>query len=516
MLAVPPEFTLRYEAWLAQRRIVAGQRPHYHKWLRYFLDFCHKYSLDVMARSSLPAFQEKLRAKHQPEALRQQAEQAVSLYWEMVSSTTESGLAANANTRQNAEILNAVHEARKHTFRQPSVDKCPTNLLVSPSSPIKTTLSLEKKRASLLRPFALPQPSPRPESVMPDSAPSVPANLVRTPSQNGAMDSTDFKLTGASWVWVYDGLTSAIKVRHYSPKTLQAYKIWTQKFQTFTQSKDPRLLSMDDVKGFLSFLAVHKKVSASSQNQAFNALLFLFKHTLAKEFGKVEGVVRAKRKPYIPVVLSREEVDQIIVRLDAPYALVVKLLYGCGLRLFECLKLRVQDLNFAMMILTVHDGKGQKDRTVPLPQALVPELRAQLDWVAQRHEEDLSAGYAGTFLPSLLGKKYPGAAKELAWQWLFPATTLTAVPDTDDYRRYHVHERQVQKAIQEAVRRTRILKRASAHTFRHSFASHLLQANYDIRTIQELLGHSDVRTTMIYTHTVRSVTLKEAKSPLDL
>ena len=316
-------------------------------------------------------------------------------------------------------------------------------------------------------------------------------------------------------MWVYDGLTSAIKVRHYSPKTLEAYQIWTQKFQTFTKSKDPRLVSMDDVKGFLSFLAVEKKVAASSQNQAFNALLFLFRHVLEKDFGKVEGVVRAKRKPYIPVVLSREEVDRIIAKLDEPYALVVKLLYGCGLRLFECLQLRVQDLNFAMRVLTVHDGKGQKDRTVPLPEALVADLQAQLERVAQVHEADLAAGYAGTFLPTALGEKYPRAAQELVWQWLFPAMKLTLVPDTQEYRRFHLHETLVQKAIKEAVRRSRIPKRASAHTFRHSFASHLLQANYDIRTIQELLGHSDVRTTMIYTHTVRSITLKEAKSPLD-
>ena len=274
-------------------------------------------------------------------------------------------------------------------------------------------------------------------------------------------------------------------------------------------------MAMDDVKGFLSFLAVNKKVAASSQNQAFNALLFLFRHVLEKEFGKVEGVVRAKRKPYIPVVLSREEVDRIIARLDAPYTLVVKLLYGCGLRLFECLQLRVQDLNFAMRVLTVHDGKGQKDRTVPLPETLVAELQAQLERVAQVHEADLAAGYAGTFLPTALGEKYPRAARELPWQWLFPAMKLTMTPDTQEYRRYHLHETLVQKAIKDAVRRSRIPKRASAHTFRHSFASHLLQANYDIRTIQELLGHSDVRTTMIYTHTVRSVTLKEAKSPLD-
>jgi len=334
-------------------------------------------------------------------------------------------------------------------------------------------------------------------------------------SQDNQSDSTELTLTRARWVSVYDRLNAAIQVRQYSPKTLQAYKNWTQKFQTFTKSKDPLLLSMEDVKDFLSFLTVDRKMAVSSQNQAFNALLFLFKQVLEKEFGNVEGVVRAKRKPSIPVVLSRKEVDRVICQLESPYDLVAQLLYGCGLRLFECLKLRVQDLNFEMMVLTVHDGKGQKDRTVPLPQALLSALHAQLDRVRQVHQADLAAGYAGTFLPSALAEKYKGASREWVWQWLFPAKMLTPVPATQEYRRYHLHETHVQKAIKRAVLSSKIPKRASAQTFRHSFASHLLQANYDIRTIQELLGHSDVRTTMIYTHTVQSVTLKEAKSPLD-
>jgi len=208
-------------------------------------------------------------------------------------------------------------------------------------------------------------------------------------------------------------------------------------------------------------------------------------------------------------------VDRVIERLDYPYDLVAKLLYGCGLRLFECLKLRVQDLNFDMKVLTVHDGKGQKDRTAPLPHVLLPELKTQLERVIQLHQEDLACGYAGAFLPTALAIKYKQASRELVWQWLFPAKKLTRVPATQEYWRYHLHETYVQKAIKQAVQQAHIPKRASAHTFRHSFASHLLQANYDIRTIQELLGHSDVRTTMIYTHTVQSVTLKEAKSPLD-
>lgn len=270
-----------------------------------------------------------------------------------------------------------------------------------------------------------------------------------------------------------------------------------------------------DVKAFLTFLAVKRKVSATTQNQAFNSLLFFYRHVLRKEFGKVDGVVRAKRKPYIPVVLSREEIDAVLAHMESPYDLVVKLLYGCGLRLFECLGLRVQCMNFDAGILTVHDGKGQKDRTVPLPQTILPDLRKNLEFLKALHQWDLERGYAGVFLVNALEQKYRNAAKEFIWQWFFPAKHLTLETKTGEYRRYHLHETNVQKAIKQAVSAAQICKRASAHTFRHSFASHLLQRNYDIRTIQELLGHSDVRTTMIYTHTVKSVALKEALSPLD-
>ncbi len=263
---------------------------------------------------------------------------------------------------------------------------------------------------------------------------------------------------------------------------------------------------------FLTFLAVEKQVSAASQNLAFNVLLFLFKQVLKQEFGEINGVVRAKRKPYIPVVLSREEIDLIFDHLDDPVDLVAKLLYGCGLRLFECLKLRVQDFNFDASIITIHDGKGMKDRTVPIPQSIVPDLQKQLQKVGTIHEADLNAHFSGTFLPDQLDRKYKNAVKEFIWQWFFPAKSLTPLSETKEKRRYHIHETVVSKAIKRAANDARITKRATAHTFRHSFASHLLQA---IRTIQELLGHSDVRTTMIYTHTVQSRTLKQTKSPLD-
>jgi integron integrase len=244
------------------------------------------------------------------------------------------------------------------------------------------------------------------------------------------------------------------------------------------------LLSADDVKRFLSWLAVSRNVSASSQNQAFNALLFFYRNVLGKDFGEIREVVRAKRRPYIPVVLSRSEVAMIIDHLYKPNDLVVKTLYGCGLRLFECMKLRVQNFNFDAGILTIHDGKGLKDRTVPLPQSIMPELLCQLELVRKLHERDLAAGYSGVFLDHLLEKKYKNAAKELVWQWFSPAKMLTIVKDSKESKRkrYHLHESQVNKAIRAAVRKARLTKRVSSHTFCHSFATHLLQANYDIRT----------------------------------
>lgn len=318
------------------------------------------------------------------------------------------------------------------------------------------------------------------------------------------------------WSTVYSRLSDEIKVRHYSPKTLKAYSKWVETFRRFVRNKAFNELSSEDVKQFLTWLAVERKCSASAQNQAFNGLLFFFRHILKKEFGQVDGVVRAKRKPYIPVVLSRYEIDRVVDKLRYPYDLIVKLLYGCGLRLAECLNVRINALNFDHGVLTVHDGKGKKDRTLPLPEVIVPNLLSQVEVVKKRHLELLEAGYDGVFMFDAIDRKFKNAAREFNWQWLFPAKELTYVPESREYRLYHLHDRHVQKAIKSAANRLQLTKRVTAHTFRHSFASHLLQANYDIRTIQAMLGHSDVRTTMIYTQTVPSRTLKEAKSPLDI
>jgi integron integrase len=481
MIQVPGTVLARFEACLAAKNISENFRIHYKKWLRFYLDFCSKYRCDENKTESLADFQQKLREKGQTEMQQKQAAHAVSLYFDLL----QVGALARPSVSSPALVLHEV---------EVSEIKIPLQYTARPEQQAGAVPLVPKPPNAACKQSQYPQGLPL--------SPAVASNKVQP-------------MTGASWVAQFTRLVEEIKVRHYSPKTLKTYRQWLRQFQAFTRSKPPESLSAADVKEFLTWLAVKKEVAASTQNQAFNALLFFYRHVLQKEFGKIDGVVRAKRRPYIPVVLSREEIEAILSHLAPPFDLVVKLLYGCGLRLFECLNLRVQCLNFDAGKITIHDGKGKKDRTVPLPTVLLSELKTQLKKVKDLHRRDMARKYAGVFLVTALDKKYPNAAKEFVWQWLFPALDLTRVPDTGEYRRYYLHETQVQKAIKEAVSKTTLCKRASAHTFRHSFASHLLQANIDIRTIQELLGHSDLKTTMIYTHTVKSSTVKEAQSPLD-
>lgn len=462
MLQISAGLANRFINYIGQQGIPTGQHRYYLKWLRYYLDFCHKYHFTQGTDMSLSGFLEKLEQKRQPEQLQKQAEAAVRLYF-----------ACNQSYGKQKDTSSKDVERALHS------DKILPN---TPSDSRQEYKSLERDSRLTVIP-ALEEEAPYERE--------------------------------ADWTEAFTELKNSISVRHYSRSTLQTYTGWVRKFQAFTKSKDPALLETEDVKEFLTSLAVEKQVAASTQNQAFNALLFFFRHVLGKEFGKVDGVVRAKRRPYIPVVLSREEIDRIIGNLNMPYSLIISLMYGCGLRISECLSLRVNNFNFDMKVLTIHDGKGKKDRTVPIPESLESQLKIQLQRVIVLHEQDCRSGYTGVFLPSQLERKYKNAARELVWQWFFPAKKLTSVDDGREQRRYHVHESLLQKALRTGVKRANIPKRVTSHTFRHSFASHLLQANYDIRTIQELMGHSDVRTTMIYTHTVKSTTKKEAKSPLD-
>ncbi|TKB78658.1 MAG: integron integrase [Nitrospira sp.] len=251
---------------------------------------------------------------------------------------------------------------------------------------------------------------------------------------------------------------------------------------------------------FLSSLASDRRVSASTQNQALNAILFLFRDVLGKEIGYVNGVVRAKRPKRLPVVLAKEEVRLILARLRGTEWIMAMLLYGAGLRLMECLRLRVKDIDFRGNEICVRAGTGDKDRVTMLPAAVKEPLRRHLDQVKQQYEADVGKGYDGVSLPHALARKYPNAAKEWGWQWVFPASKLYQDRQSGEQKRHHLHESVLQRAVKEAVREAGIAKPASCHTFRHSFATHLLEDRYDIRTIQELLGHKDVSTTMIYTH----------------
>ncbi len=469
MIQIPAHFISQYIKFIAERGVPPVGQQYYVKWLRYYLDFCQKCSFRQNAGESVAAFIEKLKEEKPADKQRAQAHHAISLYCDMLHV-------------QGGEDSKNLAQRDATTQQQSSIEP-----LSSASVPQALVYQADQ-----------PQESESRQDV----------------ASVSCMEESP-KLSGADWANVLNELKDIMTVRHYSPATVRMYSGWARKFQAFAKGKEPRLVTTDDMRVFLSWIAVEQGVSTSAQNQAVNAMLFLFRNVLGQEFGKVDGVARAKRKPCIPVVLSREEVLQIINCMKPPYKLIISLMYGCGLRISECLSLRVQNFNFDMKILTIHDGKGLKDRTVPIPDTLMVELQNHLQRVIDLHGRDCRSAFDGVFLYGLLEQKYRNAAKELIWQWFFPARELTLVPETNEHRRYHIHETALQKALRKAVRKAQIPKRVTSHTFRHSFASHLLQANYDIRTIQELLGHSDVRTTMNYTHTVKSVTLKEAKSPLD-
>jgi len=478
MQKVPYDIWTKYSAFLKAKVKDVSHHENLKKWFLYFWDFRTKYHPLDSRSEQVRLFIEKLQHKGQSKVQQKQAAHAVSLYFQMHDAETK---AATPSTASHYPLDG------KGSPREKVSD--------SASTPISPHF----------------QDAQQPHAITGNGL-----AFLRQSSGSRYSEWRCLEKSGSpAWDKVISDLSNEIKTRHYSRKTLKAYADWIRKFQGFLHDKLPDELSETDVKAYLTYLAVKCKVAASTQNQAFNSLLFLYRHILKKDFGDHKDIPRAKKSKYIPVVLSRREIDTVLKHLSYPYDLVVKLLYGCGLRLFECLKLRVQNFNFDEGMLSIQDGKGKKSRTVPIPQTITPELLEQLEAVKKLHDEDLAAGYTGVFLDDLLEKKYPSAAKDFIWQWFFPQKTLTPVPEARDLRRYHLHETHVQEALYEAVHRAKLTKRVSSHTFRHSFATHLLQANYDIRTIQTLLGHSDVRTTMIYTHCVPSRTVKEAKSPLD-
>lgn len=285
-----------------------------------------------------------------------------------------------------------------------------------------------------------------------------------------------------------------------SRQTEKSYVHWIRRYIYFHDRRHPAELGTAEVNAFLSHLATARRVSASTQNQALCALLFLYRHVLEKELGEFEGLVRAKRRRNLPVVLTREEVEAVLSRLEGTNRLIGLLLYGAGLRLLECLRLRVKDIDFSRHQIDVRDGKGRKNRVTMLPTSLAEPLKAHLAQVRQLHRSDLEGGLGRVSLPFALDRKYPNAASEWGWQWVFPSPTLSKDPESGRTGRHHWYPRRVQRAVKAAVQAAGLTKPATCHTFRHSFATHLLTGGYDIRTVQELLGHRSVRTTMIYTH----------------
>jgi integron integrase len=312
-----------------------------------------------------------------------------------------------------------------------------------------------------------------------------------------------------------DQVRDQLRLKHYSYRTEQSYVQWITRYILFHNKRHPVEMGEDEIRAFLVHLAVDKQVAASTQNQALSALLFLYRSVLEKDISLNYEAIGAARPKHLPTVLTRDETQRVISFLTGEYQLIAKLLYGSGLRLAECLRLRVKDLDFEYRTVTIHDGKGEKDRVTMLPESLLVHLKEHLERVHLIHKRDVQAGRAGVSMPTPgLERKYPNASHEWHWQYVFPASGYSSDPRSGRQLRHHIHPSNVQKAVRQAAHHAGIDKPVSPHTFRHSFATHLLEKGYDIRTVQELLGHKDVRTTMIYTHVLQRGGLA-VKSPLD-
>jgi len=323
--------------------------------------------------------------------------------------------------------------------------------------------------------------------------------------------------TGPKPPKLLDRVRAAVRFNHYSPRTEQAYVDWIERFIRFHGIRHPQEMGAEEVRAFLTHLATELNVAASTQNQAFSALLFLYREVLKQRLPWIEDIVRAKRPLKVPVVFTQAEARAVLSRITGMARLMAHLLYGSGLRVMECVRLRVKDVDLGYLQITVRDAKGGRQRVTMVPVNLVDALRKQVERVAELHREDLSAGFGEVDLPGALARKYPKANRELSWQYLFPASRRLIVVDSNGRsheQRYHVDESVLQRAVKQAIREAGVHKAASCHTFRHSFATHLLENGYDIRTVQELLGHKDVSTTMIYTHVLNRPDIG-VKSPLD-
>lgn len=446
------EAVLRQE--LARRQLSRSEVGHCLKWCRFFIDFCLKSGSCPREADSIPLFLKKIASKGQGPELQLQARGAVQILQELLP-----------QFRKGVEVTS--DEGGEAKAAQPE------------SGPAKIAVERGgEQRAEIVK----------------EAGPA------------------EF---GLSWEVLYHRLEDSFASGHYARTTRKSYLGHLRGYQAFLVEADSKEVCSESAAAFLTYLAKERQVSASSQNQAFNALLFLFRKVLEQPF-EPKGVERVKRRRYVPVILSEEEVAMVFSEMTGAERLITQMLYGSGLRLAECLSLRVQSLDFDQLRVTIHRGKGGKDRAVPMSKVLVEDLKAQLERCRSLYEEDLAAGFAGAFSPETGSPRvWETRMREWPWQFLFPQENLTLVPEKGEKRRYHFHETTLSNRLKAAVRRTGIHKRVTAHTFRHSFASHLLMHGYDIRSIQDMLGHSDIKTTMIYLQTVPAMTKKEMQSPLD-
>jgi len=314
---------------------------------------------------------------------------------------------------------------------------------------------------------------------------------------------------------LYQKMVARMRINHFSIRTEHAYIPWVARYLLFHSMQNPADLDKHAVVSYLEYLVVKRNVAASTQGQALCAIVFFYKHVLGMDLGEFGDFSRSQKQKRLPVVLTKAEVRALLSQLeDDKISLMANLLYGCGIRLMECIRLRVFDLDFEYGQIIIRKGKGGKDRVVPLPKRLVESLKQQVEFVKQLHEEDVKAGYGEVYLPFALSRKYPNAAKELGWQYVFPSSRLSVDPRSNIVRRHHVHETVLQRYVKKAATESGLVKKVNCHSLRHSFATHLLENNYDIRTVQELLGHADVSTTMIYTHVLNKPGVS-VLSPLD-
>jgi len=311
-----------------------------------------------------------------------------------------------------------------------------------------------------------------------------------------------------------DQIRDAIRLKHYSYSTEKTYVHWAKRYILFHNKRHPAEMGATEIEAFLTHLAKDENISSSTQNQALNALLFLYRNVLQIDLPVPLHALRAKRSEHLPTVLSKDEVARLLSGMRGLHQLMAKLLYGCGLRLMECMRLRVKDIDFEQFQIIVRQGKGEKDRATMLPSSLVHPLKDQIAYVRKLHERDVTQGYGSVELPFALARKYPNADKEFGWQYIFPSDRLSTDPRSGIIRRHHLDPSGLQRAVKSAAKLAKLNKPVSPHTLRHCFATHLLEAGYDIRTVQELLGHKDVKTTMIYTHVLKRGP-KAVRSPLD-